>query len=88
MIPAREVALVTVLLYSPRFLDHDTQGLAETADRLSHTWSLLQRLGLTASVRLEAPRPATYQQIAAVHSRQVIDRLQQVCRRGGGLIAP
>lgn len=79
---------MTVLLYSPRFLDHDTGGMAETADRLQHTWSLLEMQGLPSGCRLASPRPATRQQIAQVHSRQMIDRLAEFCRRGGGLIDP
>jgi acetoin utilization deacetylase AcuC-like enzyme len=79
---------VTVLLYSPRFLEHDTRGMAETPDRLSHTWSLLNREGLPPGCRMETPQPATRQQVARVHDPLMVDRLQAVCRRGGGLIDP
>ncbi|MGI8915993.1 MAG: histone deacetylase family protein [Chloroflexota bacterium] len=79
---------MTVLLSSPRFLAHDTQGMAETADRLRHTLTVLQEQGLPSGCRLEAPRPATVQQVRRVHDRQMIDLLQTVCRRGGGMIDP
>ncbi|HEV7215898.1 MAG TPA: histone deacetylase [Chloroflexota bacterium] len=79
---------MTTLLYSPRFLDHDTGGMAETADRLRHTWALLEAQGLPTGCHLISPRPATREQVALVHSRQLIDRLAEFCRRGGGLIDP
>ncbi|HEY8743345.1 MAG TPA: histone deacetylase [Chloroflexota bacterium] len=79
---------MTVLLYSPRFLEHDTRGMAETPDRLSHTLSLLKREALPAGCRTVTPLPATRQQVARVHDQQMIDRLETVCRRGGGLIDP
>lgn len=79
---------MTVLLYSPRFLDHDTGGMAETADRLRHTWALLEAQGLPMGCRLASPRPATRQQVALVHSPQMIERLAEFCRRGGGIVDP
>jgi acetoin utilization deacetylase AcuC-like enzyme len=82
------LSLVTLLLYSPRFLDHDAPYMAETPDRLRHTWALLQQQGLPPECRVEAPRPATRQQVARVHDWPMIDRLEAVCRRGGGLIDP
>jgi acetoin utilization deacetylase AcuC-like enzyme len=82
------LSLVTLLLYSPRFLDHNARHMAETPDRLRHSRALLQQQGLPPGCRLEAPQPATRQQVARVHDRQIIDRLQAACRAGGGLIDP
>lgn len=79
---------MTALLYSPLFLDHDTQGLSETADRLRHVWSVLDRQGLPPGCRVEAPTAATRGQVELVHSRRMIDRLEAFCRRGGGLLDP
>jgi acetoin utilization deacetylase AcuC-like enzyme len=79
---------VTALVYSPHFLEHDTQGLSETADRLRHVWAVLDRQGLPSACHVEVPTPATRRQVELVHSRPMVDRLETFCRRGGGILDP
>lgn len=79
---------MTLLLTSERFLDHDTQGLSEGSDRLSHTLAVLRREGLPPGARTMLPTAASRAQLELVHSAAMIERLEWVCRRGGGVIDP
>src|SRR5579875_2280133 len=84
----RKGRTVSTLWYSERFLDHDTAGLSEGPERLTAVWEVLNQTGLPLGYRRCEPAPATVDQIARIHRREVIERLRQLCEHGGGLVDP
>ncbi len=74
-----------VLLHHPSSLQHDTGGHPENARRImaiEHALGELDWLGW--DVRLSPP--ATRAQIARIHPAQHVERIETLCRRGGGMI--
>lgn len=72
------------IVYHPIYLRHETDGHPEKKERLT---AILDRIeSEKLDVDLVAPRPATDEQVAAVHSRRYIDQVQAVCRHGGGYL--
>ncbi len=69
----------------PSSLEHDTGGHPENASRLRAIEAALEREGWLGLERVEAPR-ASREQLAAVHSPEHVDRIEEFCARGGGLI--
>jgi acetoin utilization deacetylase AcuC-like enzyme len=71
----------------PRLADHDTgPGHPERPARLGAVVDGLAAAGLDeALVRVE-PRPATRAELEAVHPVDHLDRIEALCRRGGGNI--
>jgi acetoin utilization deacetylase AcuC-like enzyme len=76
---------VSVLFRHPSSLEHDTGAHPENARRIvAIERALSERDWLGWDVRL-APA-ATREQIGLVHSAEHIDRIERLCRRGGGMI--
>jgi acetoin utilization deacetylase AcuC-like enzyme len=77
--------LAPVLLHHPSSLEHDTGAHPENARRIvAIEQALAERDWLGWDVRLSpaAPRDA----IAAVHPQAHVERIEALCRRGGGMI--
>jgi acetoin utilization deacetylase AcuC-like enzyme len=77
--------LAPVLLHHPSSLEHDTGAHPENARRIvAIEQALVERDWLGWDVRLSpaAPREA----IAAVHPLAHVERIEALCRRGGGMI--
>ena len=70
-------------VYDPIYLQHDTGYHSENAARLTAILSYLEKTGLLAELQLIKPRPATIDEIAAVHDRQYISYLAYVAQKGG-----
>jgi acetoin utilization deacetylase AcuC-like enzyme len=80
--------VATVLFATdPRFGDHDTgPGHPERPARLGAVHEGLLRSGLSQALVHVAPRPATRAELEAVHPAAHLDRIEAVCRSGGGHI--
>ena len=74
-----------VLLRHPSSLEHDTGSHPENAQRIvAIERALDERDWLGWEVR--EPAPAQREQIAAVHTASHVERIEELCRRGGGMI--
>lgn len=72
------------LVYDPIYLEHDTGHHPEKADRLKETMAALEREELLKKLVSLAPRPATAEEVALVHSRDYISWVEQYAGKGGG----
>jgi acetoin utilization deacetylase AcuC-like enzyme len=71
----------------PRFRDHDTgPGHPERPARLGAVQDGLVEAGLDDAVVRVEPRPATRDELEAVHPADHLDRIEALCRSGGGAI--
>lgn len=80
-----EVALVT----SAEYLEHDTAGHPENAGRLTAVYHHLRQLtmqGLLPDTPQLSPRPATDDELLAVHTDAHLATLRRLAARGGGMI--
>ncbi len=77
--------LAPVLLHHPSSLEHDTGGHPENARRIvAIEQALAERDWLGWDVRLSPA--ASREEIAAVHPLAHVERIEALCRRGGGMI--
>jgi len=72
------------LVYDPIYLKHDTGQHVENAGRLEEVIFLLKQSGVMEQLTMIKPRPASVEEIALVHSRQHISRIQEAAKKGGG----
>ena len=71
----------------PTFLDHDTgRGHPERPARLQAVLAGIESAGLADAVIPVAPEPASRADLERVHPAELLDALQELCRRGGGSI--
>jgi acetoin utilization deacetylase AcuC-like enzyme len=78
----------TGILYDDLFLEHDEPSHPENARRLRAITELLDRSGIRDELRTLTIKPATEQQIGAVHHRRLIEHLQMMAYEGGGWLNP
>jgi acetoin utilization deacetylase AcuC-like enzyme len=76
--------MTTALLYSPTFLEHAEAGHPESPQRLRQIMRVLKTTGVLPRLVALEPVAATDAQLAAVHTRQQIERVKQLVARGGG----
>jgi acetoin utilization deacetylase AcuC-like enzyme len=76
------------LVYDPVYLKHDTGGHVENKERLTSTISLLEETGLKDKLTMIPPRAATTDEIALVHAKEHILRVENQCAQGGGWLDP
>ncbi|MHA1268722.1 MAG: histone deacetylase family protein [Candidatus Helarchaeota archaeon] len=78
----------TGVIYDDIFLTHDTGNHPECADRLIKTMELINKLNLfqKENILLIKPRPATIDEIAKVHKKEYIERIDKFCKNGGGYL--
>lgn len=75
------------LLYCPAcFLDHETGGHPEKADRIRQIPDRLAAAGLTEQCRVPEFKPVSRQRLARVHSPAYIDEVWAYAKSGGGYI--
>ncbi len=77
----------TALIYDDRYLQHKTgSGHHEAPDRLKIALTSLRDYGLLErrTCRIFQPRPATVEEVTAVHDADYVDEIRQFCRQGGG----
>ena len=72
------------LVYDPVYLEHDTGALVENASRLTSTLDLLEEKRIRDKLLLLSPRPATFEEIGAVHAGEYILKVQNISENGGG----
>ncbi|MGH7610845.1 MAG: histone deacetylase family protein [Candidatus Dormibacteria bacterium] len=76
-----------VLFYEDLFLEHDSPGHPESAERLrAITARLRSEPLLPESWWRPASEAATEEALRRVHSRSLLSQLQQLCNRGGGWV--
>lgn len=80
--------MTTAYLYSPVFLEHEEEGHPESPERLEAIMRVLKESGVMARLTPLAPVPATETQLAAVHTREHIQRVKDMVARGGGHLDP
>jgi acetoin utilization deacetylase AcuC-like enzyme len=71
------------LVYDPIYLKHDTGEHPENGSRLTAIMACLEGSGLRRQLTAIAPRPATVDEIARVHTRHHITHIQDVANKGG-----
>jgi len=71
-------------VYDPVFLEHDTGDHPENARRLEAVISDLDWKGIRGQLKPIPARPATLEELATVHQKEYIARVEAFCRRGGG----
>ena len=76
--------MTTAYLYSPTFLEHEEEGHPESPERLRQILHVLKTTGVLPRLSALEPVAATDAQLAAVHTSQHIQRVQQLVARGGG----
>jgi acetoin utilization deacetylase AcuC-like enzyme len=76
----------TPIVYSDRYLDHDTGPHAETAGRLVAVIEMLEAEGLLAGRPLITPTNAPREAVLRVHATEYVDALERFCAAGGGMI--
>ena len=80
--------MTTAYLYSPVFLEHEEEGHPESPERLRQIMRVLKTTGVLPRLTRLEPVAATDAQLAAVHTRQHIERVKQLVARGGGHFDP
>ncbi|MEW6201891.1 MAG: histone deacetylase [bacterium] len=73
------------IIYSDRYLDHDTGTHVECADRLIAIRRALEGASWNKELRWLEPRKAEISQIAAIHDIDYIEQIQRICERTTGL---
>jgi acetoin utilization deacetylase AcuC-like enzyme len=74
------------LISSPHYLLHDEPSHPENAGRLRAIDRALDESGLRARLQTLAPRPATLDELAAVHTPEYVAALRQVMSQAPGYI--
>jgi acetoin utilization deacetylase AcuC-like enzyme len=74
----------TGLVYHPIYLEHDTDGHPERKERLTTTLKKIEASGL--DLEFITPRPATLEEVRAIHSTGYIDQVRAISERGGGYL--
>jgi acetoin utilization deacetylase AcuC-like enzyme len=72
------------IIYDPVFLEHDAGGHPESGERLLAVMRLLKEAGELARLASLTPRPATLEELMAVHSTDYILRVERMAAAGGG----
>ncbi len=75
------------VIYDPIYLEHDTKDHVENAQRLVVTTAHIQETFKEKLYHL-SPRPATLQEISAVHAREYILHIREQASKGGGWLDP
>jgi acetoin utilization deacetylase AcuC-like enzyme len=71
-------------VYDPVYLEHDTGDHVESGRRLEAIISGLDWKGIRQQLTHVPARPATPDELTAVHQAEYISRVEAYCRKGGG----
>src|SRR4051812_21536961 len=81
--------MAVLLLTDPRCEEHDTgPHHPERPARLGAALEGIDRHGLRAALVTLEPVPASREDLVAVHRPELVDRLEALCRGGGGHLDP
>lgn len=72
------------LVYDPIYLEHDTGSHMENATRLVSVVKLLEQTNMVEQIVPVAPRAATIDELAKVHSKYYISQVESIARMGAG----
>jgi acetoin utilization deacetylase AcuC-like enzyme len=72
------------LLYDPIYLEHDTGHHVENAQRLARIMGHLEGTRLTHRLIPLKPRPASHEELEAVHAMGLISYVEAFAKKGGG----
>lgn len=78
----------TTIVWSEAYLDHETESHPESPDRWVAIDRALRAAGLFDVLPLLTPSPATLEQVLAVHSSRLVERVRGLGERGGGWLDP
>lgn len=73
-------------VYDPIYLEHQTGNHPENGVRLEAIMSHLDRVGLLAQMRAISAERATPQDLARIHSPELIARVRGLAESGGGTL--
>jgi acetoin utilization deacetylase AcuC-like enzyme len=76
------------LVYDPIYLEHDTGGHVENSRRLTETMSHLTKTGIKDKLTSLAPRAASVEELAMVHTPEYISYVKAKAAEGGGWLDP
>jgi len=76
------------LVYDPIYLEHDTGEHVETPRRLIATMSHLEETGTRERLIMLPPRPASAEELEAVHTPEHISYVRSKAEGGGGYLDP
>lgn len=72
------------LVYSPIYLEHDTGEHVENPRRLTAVMSHLEETGTLQRLTVLQPRPASAEELEAIHTPEYISGVRSKAERGGG----
>lgn len=72
------------LVYDPVYLEHDTGNHVENSQRLVNIIKLLEEKDLFSAFDMINTRDATIDELALIHATEYINRVKQLCDKGGG----
>ena len=70
------------IYYDPLFLEHDTLGHPESADRVLTAWRLLRESGVASRCARPVCRDATQDELTLIHTQHHVDFMRRVVERG------
>ena len=76
------------MVYGPVYLEHETGEHPENAKRLEAITGRLKHSGIWDKLEPVEPRQATVDELAAVHSPRLIEEVEAMSLRGGGMMDP
>jgi len=77
--------MTTIMVYAPA-LEHTKLHHPENSARIAHLLPALERFGLLEDLKVLRPVSASSEQLRRVHTEGMIDFVEAVSRRGGGLL--
>ncbi len=77
--------MTTIMVYAPA-LAHTKLHHPENSARIAHLLPALERFGLLEDLKVLQPAAASMEQLRRVHTQGLIDYVQSVSNRGGGLL--
>lgn len=77
-----------MIIYSPRYMEHNMRGHPENSWRLDGIWEVLDRKNIRGKISVIEPKSASEKDILRVHSQNHHDLVKNVAGKGGGWLDP
>jgi acetoin utilization deacetylase AcuC-like enzyme len=74
------------LVYSPKYLEHETSNHPESPDRLTKIMEGLDEADLLQSLPFFKPYMAKEEDLERVHTAEHVEKIRTFCERGGGYL--
>ncbi len=75
--------MITEIVYSPRFLEHDQEMHPERATRLEAIMSEIQKSPIINKLKIQEPAPLDEETIFSVHSHEMVNLVKSLSETGG-----